>query len=126
MPFFAKAGGQKSARAVQGTLSLTNQLRCTVQLDVPEFRKRNGVLNGGIYAAKTGGKSARILKESLNESEANNMALWKRGGKYWTDFSIDGDRFRLPLGTTDEREAKRLEKDKIKQAMEGTIGAKAM
>jgi integrase len=54
------------------------------------------------------------------------MALWKRGGKYWTDFSIDGERFRLPLGTSDEREAKRHEKDKIKQAMEGRIRSKVV
>ena len=54
------------------------------------------------------------------------MALWRRGGSYWTDFSIDGTRFRLPLGTSDRREAKGLEKDKIKQAMEGRIQPRAV
>lgn len=53
------------------------------------------------------------------------MSLWKRGSNYWTDFSIDGERYRLPLETTDEREARGLEKNKIKEAMEGHIRPKA-
>jgi hypothetical protein len=54
------------------------------------------------------------------------MALWKRGPIYWTDFSIDGERFRLSLETSDEREAKRFEKEKIKQAMDGHIHSKVV
>jgi len=58
------------------------------------------------------------------------MSLWKRsGGQYWTDFVLDGERFRLPLkrkdGTTtkDEREAKRLEKDLITEASKGNVAS---
>jgi integrase len=61
------------------------------------------------------------------------VALWKRGKRYWTDFTIEaGDRFRLPLcppgkkrGTTNWQEATRLEKQLIEAAMKGHIDAKA-
>jgi len=50
------------------------------------------------------------------------MALWKRsGGQYWADFTIDGRRHRVPLGTKDEREAKRLEKVRIAEASQGKL-----
>jgi integrase len=52
------------------------------------------------------------------------MALWKRsGGQYYADFTVDGKRYRPPLGTKDEREAKRLEKVKITEASQGKLAA---
>ena len=49
------------------------------------------------------------------------MALWKRGDWYWTDFTVNGTRYRLPLETKDAREAKGREKDKIADAREGRL-----
>jgi integrase len=43
------------------------------------------------------------------------MALWKRGNQYWLDAVVHGHRYREPLGTTDWREAKRLERQRIEQ-----------
>jgi len=28
------------------------------------------------------------------------MSLWKRGRQYWTDFTVNGRRYRKRLGTT--------------------------
>ena len=41
------------------------------------------------------------------------MSLWKRGSQYWVDVVIGGMRYREPLGTSDVREARRLEKERI-------------
>src|SRR5688500_2965853 len=41
------------------------------------------------------------------------MALWKRGGKYWTDVTVGGVRYREPLKTSDRREALGREKFRI-------------
>src|SRR6478736_2925693 len=41
------------------------------------------------------------------------MALWKRGKQYWLNVVINGQRYRHALGTTDPREARNLEKQKI-------------
>ncbi len=49
------------------------------------------------------------------------MSLWKRGDWYWTDFMVNGTRYRLPLHTQDGREAKRLEKEKIADAQGGKL-----
>jgi len=49
------------------------------------------------------------------------MSLWKRGEWYWTDFAVNGTRYRLPLHTQDGREAKRLEKEKITEAQTGKL-----
>lgn len=49
------------------------------------------------------------------------MALWKRGDWYWTDFAVNGTRYRLPLETKDQREAKAREKDKIADARDGKL-----
>jgi integrase len=49
------------------------------------------------------------------------MALFKRAKTWWTDFSVNGMRFRLSLETTDWREAQSLEKEKITQASEGKL-----
>src|SRR5262245_60652420 len=43
------------------------------------------------------------------------MALWKRGNQYWLDTVVHGHRYREPLGTTDWREAKRLERERVEQ-----------
>ena len=41
------------------------------------------------------------------------MGLWKRGKQYWLDAVVHGERHREPLGTTDWREAKDLEKKRL-------------
>src|SRR5262245_59220433 len=41
------------------------------------------------------------------------MAIWKRGTQYWIDVVVNGERYREPLGTTDWRRAKELEKSRI-------------
>src|SRR4029453_19100376 len=43
------------------------------------------------------------------------MGLWKRGNQYWLDAVVHGHRYREPLGTTDWREAKRLERQRLEQ-----------
>jgi integrase len=43
------------------------------------------------------------------------MALWKRGKQYWLDAVVHGHRYREPLGTSDWREAKRLERERLEQ-----------
>ena len=43
------------------------------------------------------------------------MALWKRGKQFWLDAIVHGHRYREPLGTTDWREATRLERQRIEQ-----------
>jgi hypothetical protein len=45
------------------------------------------------------------------------MGLWKRGDWYWLDACVHGHRFREPLGTTDWRVAKRLERERIEQLL---------
>jgi integrase len=49
------------------------------------------------------------------------MSLYKRGGTWWSDFSVNGQRFRLSLDTSDWREAQRQEKEKITDAQQGKI-----
>jgi integrase len=41
------------------------------------------------------------------------MGLWKRGKQYWLDAVVHGERYREPLGTTDWRQARDLEKKRI-------------
>jgi len=41
------------------------------------------------------------------------MGLWKRGKQYWLDVVVNGERYREPLGTTDWRRARELEKSRI-------------
>jgi integrase len=43
------------------------------------------------------------------------------GDTYWTDFSVNGQRFRLSLDTSDWREAQRQQKEKIADAQEGRL-----
>ena len=54
------------------------------------------------------------------------MSLWKRSAWYWTDFSANGTRYRLPLHTQDAREAKRLEKEKIADAQGGKLAPSSL
>jgi integrase len=56
------------------------------------------------------------------------MALWKRGRRYWTYFSINGVQLRRPLcapgsalATTNWQEASRLEKEMIRAAVAGEL-----
>jgi integrase len=51
------------------------------------------------------------------------VALFKRGKTWWTDFSVNGARFRQSLDTTDWREALSREKELIAQAQEGKLAA---
>ena len=43
------------------------------------------------------------------------MGLWKRGHWTWLDVVVNGHRYREPLGTTDWREARRLERERVEQ-----------
>jgi integrase len=43
------------------------------------------------------------------------MGVFKRGDWYWMDARVHGHRYREPLGTTDWREAKRLERERVDQ-----------
>jgi len=49
------------------------------------------------------------------------MALFKRGKWWWTDFSVDGLRYRQPLRTKDWRAAQSREKELIAQASVGKL-----
>jgi integrase len=49
------------------------------------------------------------------------MAIYKRNKTWWTDFSVNGQRFRESLGVTDWREAQAREKELIVQASQGNI-----
>jgi integrase len=49
------------------------------------------------------------------------MSIYKRDKTWWTDFSVNGQRFRESLDTTDWREAQRLEKEKISEAQQGKL-----
>src|SRR6478609_6654821 len=51
----------------------------------------------------------------------NKMALFKRNKTWWTDFSVNGQRYRLSLETQDWRKAQSLQNDKIADAREGNI-----
>jgi len=54
------------------------------------------------------------------------MALYKRNSTWWTDFSVNGQRFRESLDTTDWREAQAKEKELIAQASEGKLAASSL
>ena len=55
------------------------------------------------------------------------MTIYKRGRCYWTDFSVDGRRYRLPLKATSRQEAANFEKLKIAEAQShgGLLPSKA-
>ncbi len=50
------------------------------------------------------------------------MALFRRNKTWWSDFSINGQRYRQSLRTTDWREAQAREKELITQASQGKLG----
>jgi integrase len=49
------------------------------------------------------------------------MSLWKRGRQYWTDFTVNGRRYRKRLGTTNLRVATRRERELIEKAGHGRL-----
>ncbi len=49
------------------------------------------------------------------------MALYKRRKTWWTDFSVNGQRYRQSLDTTDWRQAQAKEKELIAQATNGNL-----
>ncbi len=49
------------------------------------------------------------------------MAIFKRGKTWWTDFSVNGQRYRESLATTDWREAQAKQKELIAQASQGKL-----
>ena len=49
------------------------------------------------------------------------MSLYKRGKTWHTDFTVNGQRFRQSLETTDWREAQSKEKELIIQASAGKL-----
>jgi len=49
------------------------------------------------------------------------MALYKRGRTWWTDFSVNGQRYRQSLDTSDWRKAESKEKELIAQASQGKL-----
>jgi integrase len=49
------------------------------------------------------------------------MSLWKRGRQYWTDFTVNGRRYRKRLGTTNLRVATRREREVIEEARYGRL-----
>ena len=53
------------------------------------------------------------------------MAIFRRNRTWWTDFSLNGQRFRQSLGTTDWRHAQSKEKELIAQASQGKLSIKA-
>jgi len=54
------------------------------------------------------------------------MALCKRKNTWWTDFSVNGQRFRESLDTSDWREAQAKEKELIAQASQGKLAGRSM
>ncbi len=53
------------------------------------------------------------------------MSLYKRAKTYWTAFVVDGVLFRKSLGTSDRREAIKLERDVIDEARRGSLTARS-
>jgi len=47
--------------------------------------------------------------------------LYKRGGRYWIDITVDGVRYRQSLETKNWQEAKQKEKERIQQATAGRL-----
>jgi hypothetical protein len=44
------------------------------------------------------------------------MTVFKRGGSYWADFSVNGQRHRIPLKASNKQEAANIEKLRIAEA----------
>jgi len=60
-------------------------------------------------------RTARSELISTQSGRSTLVGLWKRGKWYWLDAKVHGHRYREPLGTTDWREAKRLERQRFEQ-----------
>src|SRR5262245_37373459 len=45
------------------------------------------------------------------------MSLWKRGRQYWMDAVVRGQRYREPLHTTDRRQAKERERERLAELL---------
>ena len=54
------------------------------------------------------------------------MALYKRAKTWWTDFSVNGVRYRMSLDTTDWREAQSREKERIAEAQAGKLSVSGL
>src|SRR5687768_13760614 len=52
------------------------------------------------------------------------MKLYKRNKTYWTDFSVNEQRFRVSLDTTSRSQATSLAHERIAQAKQGKLSAK--
>jgi len=63
---------------------------------------------------------AKVHSESRRKGVVH-MALYKRKKTWWTDFSVNGQRFRESLDTSDWREAQAKEKELIAQASQGKL-----
>src|SRR5580704_457838 len=61
--------------------------------------------------------------KKVERSEELAMAKYKRGDLWWADFTVNGVRYRVPLDTTDWREAKKKESEKIAEAETGKLTA---
>ena len=53
------------------------------------------------------------------------MSIYKRGKTHWTAFVVDGVLFRKSLGTSDRREAIKLERNLIDEARRGSLTARS-
>ncbi|HKW32852.1 MAG TPA: hypothetical protein VJN92_07595 [Candidatus Acidoferrum sp.] len=51
------------------------------------------------------------------------MSVFRRNKTWWTDFSVNGVRYRMSLDTTDWREANSRQKEKIAEAQAGKLAA---
>ena len=51
------------------------------------------------------------------------MALWKRDKTWWADVTVNGQRYRESLTTTDRREARNREKELVAKIQAGQIGS---
>jgi hypothetical protein len=49
------------------------------------------------------------------------MRLYKREQTWWADFSVNGQRFRLSLDTTDKRKAPGIANEKVALAQRGQL-----
>jgi integrase len=69
------------------------------------------------------GSFSRAAATEAPEKEVETMDVFRRNKKYWVDFSLNGQRFRQSLDTTDWREANRLAGEIISQAQAGKLSA---
>ena len=68
-------------------------------------------------------KARASFKENSAEAREMTMAIYRRRGTYHSDFSLNGQRYRQTLETTDWREAKQKENDLIALAKQGKLAS---